>query len=570
MRHPRVSLPPRLVREPWVVLVPLLAAQWVALAIFAVVVRHNGWLFYQGGDQTYFYTSAWVLGHGHIPEASIGFGWSYLLAPIPLLFGANFVSALPALVLFQVVVLLPVALCSVYGIAARLGGRAIGYFAAVLWVVLPFLTIPLWNQRYHAKYVEQFLPQAFGFTGLGDFPSMVALLASAFFVVRALDTRQSVDAALAGLLAGFAFGIKPVNVLFLLGPALAFALARRFRVGGIFAGAVLPGLFALVLWKYRGLGHLPAFTPDYGAYAAGADPLALGSVSDPLSKYADFDWYIVKNNLAQLREFFWSPRALEWVPVAGLIAAGRRSIPIAGLLGGWLAAFLFVRLGSPASTIEQGTFLRLFMPGFPPLLLLAASIPLLVPRSGLRLAERFPARTFALRWRSPAVIAAWIVLAALPILLFAVLRPLQAPTAAKYFENNTIVPVDDAFDVEVTRTVGGGRTITWQAPGSEAASVFYRVFRSQARRPAPDPSYPPGHEGIRCLVFGYDFYGGASDCRVEMDLLGTTRGTQWVDRAPLPPGRWTYRVGLAANWRNDPDAGDVMLISAPATIAVGR
>src|SRR5438445_7054118 len=120
--------------EPWAVLAPIVVAQWVALVVFALVVRHNGWLFYQGGDQTVFYTDAWSVGHGHVPEAEIGYGWSYVISPIAALFGANILSALPVLILFQTIVLLPVAILCVYGITARIGGRLLGYFAAAFWV----------------------------------------------------------------------------------------------------------------------------------------------------------------------------------------------------------------------------------------------------------------------------------------------------------------------------------------------------------------------------------------------------------------------------------------------------
>src|SRR5437588_1701243 len=264
--------------EPWVVLVPLVAAQWVALAIFAAVVRHNGWLFYQGGDQTVFYTDAWSIGHGHVPEAEIGYGWSYLLSPIAALFGANILSALPLIVLFQTIVLLPIAILCVYGIGARIGGRLLGYFAAALWVFAPFLSIPLWDQRYHAKFIEQFLPQAFGMTGMGDFPSMVALLVAGYFCIRALDTGEWLDAGLGGLAAGFAIGIEPANALFLAGPLLGFAAAKRWREGAAFGGAVVPALFALALWKYRGLGHLPIITPAPKALAAGAGAISGGGL----------------------------------------------------------------------------------------------------------------------------------------------------------------------------------------------------------------------------------------------------------------------------------------------------
>ena len=224
--------------EPWVVLGPLALVQWLALVAFVVTVRHNGWLFYQGGDQTFFYTSSWIVGHGHIPDAAIGWGWSYILVPLTWMFGSSVLNALPAIVLIQVVILLPLALVAVYGIAERIGGRLLGYLSAGLWVAMPYAVIPLFDQRYHAKYVEQFLPQALGLTGLGDFPSMVIVLWSAYFVVRSLDTRALPDAAAAGLLAGFAIGVKPSNALFLGGVA---ARATRPRCGGARCWRSAPG-----------------------------------------------------------------------------------------------------------------------------------------------------------------------------------------------------------------------------------------------------------------------------------------------------------------------------------------
>jgi hypothetical protein len=31
-------------------------------------------------------------------------------------------------------------------------------------------------------------------------------------------------------------------------------------------------------------------------------------------------------------------------------------------------------------------------------------------------------------------------------------------------------------------------------------------------------------------------------------------------------GRWTYRVGLSANWLDDPTAGDAYVLTPPVTI----
>jgi hypothetical protein len=547
--------------EPWGPVAAIVVLQWLTLVAFVLVVRRNGWLFYQGGDETFFHTDAWVLSRGHIPESEIGFGWSYLITPIAGIFGPSFISSLPALVLFQTLVLLPIAVCCVYGIAARIGGRLIGYFAALVWVLAPFASIPLWDHRYHAKFVEQFLPQAFGMTGLGDFPSMVCVLVAAYFCVRALDTHDLLDAALGGLAAGFAIGIKPANALFLAGPFLAFAAARRIRQGGAFGLALLPPLVALALWKYKGLGHLPFLTPAPKALAAGAGAvegaaLPLGLV---VSRYVHFDWWRMHQNYLELREFFWSTRLLEWLPLAGFLAAVRRSWPKALLLGGWLGAFVLVKGSSDQASVESGILLRLFLPGFPPVLILAALIPLLVPTVGPRLWERFPVREVRLPRRRELAIAGGFVFGLLPVLLFAALRPLHGTHEVKYFDEHVIVPVDAGFTADVGRG-GGGELVTWKPPSSGAAHVFYRVYRARPVVPAPDPTLPPGRDGIRCTPTS-----GASDCRLEMQFLGTTRATSFVDKPPAGP--WTYRIALTANWLNDQSGGDVLLLSAPAHLS---
>src|SRR5205807_2115226 len=163
--------------------------------------------------------------------------------PVALVAGSNFFSALPALIVLQTVVLMPVALFCVYGIAARIGGRLLGYLAAALWVLGPYAAIPLWDHRYHPKYVEQFLPQA-------------------------------------------------------------------------------PALAALALWKLKGLGHLPFLTPAPKALAAGAGAFGAGDLPLGLvvNRYFHFDWWRMHRNYLELREFFWSTRLLQWLPLAGFLA----------------------------------------------------------------------------------------------------------------------------------------------------------------------------------------------------------------------------------------------------------
>jgi len=84
-------------------------------------------------------------------------------------------------------------------------------------------------------------------------------------------------------------------------------------------------------------------------------------------------------------------------------------------------------------------------------------------------------------------------------------------------------------------------------------------------KPAPDPTLPPGRDGIRCLRFAPGSHDRASDCRLEMTVVGVSRSTSFVDHPP--PGPWVYRVGLMANWRDDAAIGDVVLLSGPGRLA---
>ena len=155
--------------RPLYVLGLLAVVQWLALIGLVASIHHNGWLFYQGGDETFYYTAGWGMSGGHLPPTSIGYGWSLLLSPIALFAGPSFLAALPAIVLLQVLVLLPLGLWFAYGLGERIAGRWLGYTVAVGWVVAPYLVIPGFADRFHARWVEQFLPQALGLTGLADF-----------------------------------------------------------------------------------------------------------------------------------------------------------------------------------------------------------------------------------------------------------------------------------------------------------------------------------------------------------------------------------------------------------------
>ena len=129
----------------------------------------------------------------------------------------------------------------------------------------------------------------------------------------------------------------------------------------------------------------------------------------------------------------------------------------------------------------------------------------------------------------------------------------------KYFDESVFIPVDSSFAPRV-RAADGRAVVSWADRAPAGTRAFYRVFRSRPVVVAPDPTLPPGLVGIRCGTPPTG-YAQAVECRLEMQVVGTTHATRFVDTPPA--GRWVYRIGLAANWRDDPAAGDVMLLSAP-------
>jgi hypothetical protein len=533
--------------RPRYVLGVLLVVQWIAVLALALTVRHNGWLYYAGGDQLWHYTGAYLLGHGHLPPAYVGYGWSLMLLPLSWFAGQNLVSALPAIVLLNTLILLPVALLCVYGIASRFAGRLFGYFAALSWIALPYLGIVFVEPGYHQKYTELTLPQLLGLTSVPDFPATVALLVSGYLCLRALDSPGWQTAAAGGLAAGWSIAIKPSNSIFLVAPALLFAFERR-RALLVFAAGLAPALLTLALWKYRGLGELAAAPAERVRLAAGIDSLLHRIHSPRLNS-----WGHLQGVLDALREHFWASRVMEWLPVAGIVALLARSRRAFLLVGSWFVVFLLVKGTYIPASVEDASFFRILMPAFPAYLLLAASVVLLVP--GIR---PHPApRPLGLDRRklTLAFAAAVAVFAVLPLGVIAAVPRLHdgLQSAVRVGGNESLVPVSSSIGLAAKAEQGTVR-LDWAPRDSGAASVFYRVLRKQGAGPGGGGGCPGRLRNA------------PDSCQLYMDDVGSAVTTSFDDR----PGRgtWTYRVGVAANWLDDPSLGDIYVVSAPARVTV--
>jgi hypothetical protein len=527
--------------RPLYVLSGLVGLQWLLVAALAVTVRHNGWIYYMGGDQLWHYTGAYVIAHGQLSPTYVGVGWSTLLAPLTWIVGPNLVSALPVIVLFNTLVLLPIGLVCMYGIGERIAGRLFGYWVALLWIFIPFIGIPYALHGYHQKWTEITMPQLLGLGAMSDFPSMIALVAGAYLCLRALDERHWIFAAGAGFAVGFALAIKPSNSVFLVAPALLF-LIWRWRSLVPFALGLAPCLAALGFWKVTGQGNLPWRTTGT------EQRLALGPGF--AHRYlGDSSWTQLHNNLLQLREFMWSDRLLEFLPVAGIVALLIRNRRAGVFVGSWFAVFLLLKGTYINSRVEDATFWRLMMPAFPAFVVLAASVPLLIPSVRAKVGVAKP-------WAIPkrAVIAICVALVAalslFPIALVAATKPIRGSSADAFVLGNTLVPTSGAFHPQVD-VAGGAVRLRWDALRSRAGATTYKIYR----RSGPVD------------VFCGPIHNAPDLCTLYADVVGTTRTTSVVDRPPK--GTWTYRIGMNANWLDDPNAGDVYVFSRRVVVNVG-
>jgi len=526
--------------------------QWILTLGIALDVRHRGWIYYQGGDQLWYYTGGWLLAHGVLPHPLVGYLWTTVMTPLAWIAGPNLVSAYPAIVLLDVIVLLPVELLAFYGLARLVGGRGFAYWALAVWLVVPLIGIKYTDAGYHQRFTELILPQAFGLTAMADFPSLVAAVVSAYFCARVLFAAQpeAVDAAASGAAAGIAIAVKPSTALYLAGPLLAFAVARAFRPAGAFLLALMPALVALAVWKWRGYGYLPLIH----SHAAGSIRLAAGTtgvVALHVPHYFGFDWNRFEQNLDQLREHFWSARLIEWLIIAGLIALARRSWRACALAAGWFLSFAFIKGGYDNAGVEDSSLLRIMIPTIPAFVLMLAALPYLLPGATRRPVPVRPERRLLSRRIRWAAVGATIALSAvLPLAAFAGASPLSGTPPRAVIIQQPIIP--NGIDLGTSATSGRRSVVlTWRRQTSSGGPLFYHVYRTPASADAY--SCDGTQHAERC------FFTSSVD-------LGATRAETFVDRPPH--GSWDYRVGVSANWVNDLTQGDVYVLGRPVRVTV--
>ena len=258
-------------------------------------------------------------------------------------------AAVGAIELLNVLVLGPIGLVCAYRIGAAAGGAALGAWTLLVWVAAPWAMHAVTLASYDATLRDRVLPLGLGLTPEPGYAAGVALLVAAAL----LTATGAATTVAAGLATAAGVLLTPEAVLFAAPAALALLAARRPKELGFFLAAIAPALLVTLVWRQPTL-----------------DELSLDRL---------------RGHFAGLREYFWSQRVLQWLPVAGAIAIGRRSVPLAFLLGGWFGAFLLAQGTRAGVRLDDGELFRVLLPALPAYVLLAAALPLLVPTLAARL-----------------------------------------------------------------------------------------------------------------------------------------------------------------------------------------
>ncbi len=532
-----------LAARPWLLLTALAAVELAIVAWLAFDTPHNGWVWYSGGDATEYWTGEWAIAHGLIPQAIISFGLPVYYGWVPLVTGITLLHGLQVIVVLQALVLVPLVLVLVWAVADRLFGRTYAAVASSLWAFGPLLMLAGLTSRYRPSFEQYFLvPHWAGLTNMADLPSVAAVLACAWATLRAADTGRTDDAVVAGVLGGVMIGLKPANGFFIPAVAVLLVAAWRPKVAAGFAAGIVPALITLALWKARGLGHLP-ITHAYASTREAAGPLA----ATP-SHYIPFDLHRLNQQLIDLKEVFWSLRLLEFLAIAGSLAAIRRVPAKGAFVVVWFAGFCLVKGSSNLASVPSTSYFRFVEPGLPAFVLLIASLGFLVPVHGRRVPWRRAAESWSVR-RSPGLIAAGLA-ALVPLAVIVAAHPARTMRFARNNLNATEAPISSDFALTAAAR-GDSVRLDWKprsVPGS--TKVSYLILRSTG----DDGCERPPQGAVECFVTG--------------NQVSFSRLPFYVDRPP-PGHRYAYRVALVADYRDSPTTTDLMLLSSPAFATAG-
>jgi hypothetical protein len=249
--------------------------------------------------------------------------------------------------------LLAIEVALVYAVMHAVAGRVPALFAGLVLVAGPVILARRYFQSgggtppidYRTVYRHDVLPTELGLVHRAGLVAACLLLGSALLLV--VRTRLPVwsTAALGGAAAAAAALVFPHAWLVVAAPVAAMLVRRDARAVGATLVTAVVGLIALAV--FREVPHVA------------------------------FGWHQMGQSLDSVREFSWSRRLLEYLPLAGVVGLARRSGPAAAFFAVVLVAAVILPLSRPLNLTE---YLLVIVPGIPTYWLLTASIPFLVPR----------------------------------------------------------------------------------------------------------------------------------------------------------------------------------------------
>jgi hypothetical protein len=250
-------------------------------------------------------------------------------------------------------VLLALQVVLVYAVVMLVAGRVAALFAGLVLVAGPVVLAERYFQSgggtppidYRTVYRHDVLATAFGLASRTALIAACLLLASAWLVLARTRLPLWSTAALGSVAASAAVLVYPRAWLALAAPVAATLLARRATASAAALVTVAAGLVALAV--FRDVPHVA------------------------------FGWHQMGQSLDSVREFSWSRRVLEYLPLAGLVGLARRSAPAAGFFAVLLLALVILPLSRPLGLTG---YLLAIVPGASVYWLLTACIPFLIPR----------------------------------------------------------------------------------------------------------------------------------------------------------------------------------------------
>ena len=346
-------------RRPERLLVLTVGVQWLVTVGVALWATRSGSVYGDPEAARATVDAARGVAHGSLPTGG-GPLMPLMLAPLARV-TTRLETVSSVVTVVNVVVLAPIASYCLLEIGRRIAGRLFAALAAAIWLLGPIVAVHVFATKYHGIYINDVLPVIYGLTVEPAYPAMVLSLLAAVFALRAVAGARRAPL-LAGLFAAAAIACAPMAAGVAGGTLAALAVARRWRAVSEAAVVLVVAVLPTLLWRYQ---------------APGTPTITLGHPS--------FDRFQL--SMANVREFFWSNRLLQWFPVAGAIGMFRLLRPAVALMGVWIAVATVFWVAT-VPPFDRGRFFIGLVPGWPAYALLVAAIPALVPTLVRRLGDR--------------------------------------------------------------------------------------------------------------------------------------------------------------------------------------